>query len=121
MRKLEIFFIFLIMVMALSFMTNMFAAKPDYSEIAFGTFVPTIPHGSFGAALGLIGAVIMPHNLYFHSQLVLTRKVENNSKNAQYEAIIYNCIESAISLFIAFIIGASVIITFAVYTLQNPD
>lgn len=63
----------------------------------------------------------MPHNFYLHSQLVLSRKVENNCKNAQYEAIIYNCIESAISLFIAFAISTAVITTFAVYTLQNPD
>lgn len=42
-RKLESFFAFLVAVMALSFIINMFAAKPDYSQVAFGMFVPTIP------------------------------------------------------------------------------
>ena len=84
-------------------------------------FVPTVPHGSFGAAMGLIGASIMPHNLYLHSQLVLSRKVSNSNKDAQYEAVIYNCIESAVSLFITFVINTAVITTFAVYTLHNPD
>lgn len=116
-RKLELFFAFLVMVMAVTFMINMFVAEPDYEKVAYGMFVPSVPEGSFGAALGLIGAVIMPHNLYLHSQLVLSRKVDSNNKNTQYEAVIYNCIESAISLFIAFVISTSVITTFAVYTL----
>jgi natural resistance-associated macrophage protein len=87
----------------------------------FGTFVPTVPKGSLGAALGLIGAVIMPHNIYLHSSLVLSRKVDMNNKNALYEAIIYNGIESAISLFISFLISTCVITTFGVYTLKNPN
>lgn len=46
-----------------------------------GTFIPSIPEGSLSAALGLIGAVIMPHNLYLHSSLVLTRKIDMTNKN----------------------------------------
>ena len=84
-------------------------------------FVPSVPKGSFAAALGVVGAVIMPHNLYLHSSLVLSRKVEKTNKNAQYEAIIYNCIESGISLLISFGISTCVIVTFAVYTLANPN
>ena len=63
----------------------------------------------------MFGAVIMPHNLYFHSALVLTRKIKMNSRNSKSEAIIYNNIESAISLLISFLIAMSVIVTFAVY------
>ena len=63
----------------------------------------------------------MPHNFYLHSSLVLSRKVDKNDKNKQYEALIYNYIESAISLAISFTISTAVITTFAVYTLNNPD
>jgi natural resistance-associated macrophage protein len=80
-RKLEGFFAFLISIMAICFCLNMFAAKPDYEQIAIGTIVPIIPSGALTAALGLIGAVIMPHNLYLHSALVLTRKVNVRNKN----------------------------------------
>jgi len=45
-RKLEIFFAFLIIVMTLCFCINMFAAKPDYGEIALGTLIPRVPPGS---------------------------------------------------------------------------
>lgn len=120
-RKLEFFFAFLIFVMASTFMINMVEAKPDYSQVAFGMFVPTVPEGASGAALGLIGAVIMPHNFYLHSQLVLSRRVDNRNRSAQYESIVYNCIESGISLFVSFAVSTAVITTFAVYTLKNPD
>jgi len=58
----------------------------------------------------------MPHNLYLHSSLVLTRKINNKSANSVNEANIYNAIESAISLFISFVISTAVIATFAVYS-----
>lgn len=57
----------------------------------------------------------MPHNLYLHSALVLTRKIDTRSKNQVKEANIYNTIESAFSLFISFIISAAVISTFAAW------
>ena len=80
-----------------------------------GLVYPRVPAGAWNAALGLIGAVIMPHNLYLHSSLVLTRKIDHRNINALNEANIYNAIESAFSLFISFIISTAVISTFAVY------
>lgn len=55
----------------------------------------------------------MPHNLYLHSSLVLSRKINTNSKAAIKEANIYNAIESGISLFVSFIINFAVVGTFA--------
>ena len=77
--------------------------------------VPSIPENSLLAALGLVGAVIMPHNLYLHSSLVLTRKIDVKNKNAVHEANIYYFLDSACSLFISFIISTAVISTFASY------
>jgi len=119
-KKLEAFFLFLILVMTACFVTNMVVSKPDYGEIAKGLVLPRVPNGAWNAALGLIGAVIMPHNLYLHSSLVLTRKIDHRNMNALNEANIYNAIESAISLFISFVISTAVIATFAVYV-SNPD
>lgn len=69
----------------------------------------------------MFGAVIMPHNVYFHSALVLTRKIDSKSKNSMSEGIIYNNIESAISLFITFLISMAIIATFAVYDDKHKD
>lgn len=120
-RKLEAFFVFLISVMGISFMANMFIAKPSVGSMVEGVLYPDVPEGAWPATLGLIGAVIMPHNLYLHSSLVLTRKIDSRNRNQVHESNIYNTIESAISLFISFCISTSVIATFAVYVEKHPD
>ena len=120
-RKLEAFFAFLIFVMAVTFWINMIAAGPDVPELMFGIVVPTIPNGSLQAAIAIFGAVIMTHNLYLHSALVLSRKVDIRNRNHVKEATIYNNIESAISLLISFFITLAVLATFAVYIEKNPD
>lgn len=119
-RKLEAFFLFLIAVMAITFCINFFACEPSVKDLAIGTIVPIIPSGSIPAALGLVGAVIMPHNIYLHSALVLTRKIEMKDHKQTREAIIYNNIESGFSLFISFIINTMVIATFAEYVKLHP-
>jgi NRAMP (natural resistance-associated macrophage protein)-like metal ion transporter len=101
--------------MAVCFFINFFAVKPDLGSLLFGTFVPTIPDGSIMQAIGLVGSVIMPHNFYLHSALVLSRKINTKSKNLVHEANVYNAIESSISLFISFLINFSVVGTFAYY------
>jgi len=107
--------------MTIAFFINMFVAQPSFKEILIGTVVPRIPSGSLEAALGIVGAVIMPHNLYLHSSLVLTRKVDMKNKNQVNEANIYNIMESSLSLFVSFIISTAVIATFASYKLKHPE
>lgn len=121
-RALEAFFAVLIATMAVTFWINMVKSDPDVGEIFFGTFVPTVQSWSaLNAGIAMFGAVIMPHNLYLHSALVLTRKVDNTRKSKVVEANMYNNIESAGSLFISFMITLAVIVTFAVYIIKNPE
>ena len=101
--------------MAVCFFLNFFIVKPDIGAVLFGTFIPTIPAGCLPQAIGLIGAVIMPHNLYLHSSLVLSRKINHSNMQVVREANIYNAIESGISLFISFMISFAVVSTFAYY------
>jgi natural resistance-associated macrophage protein len=68
-RKLEFFFAVLIAIMAACFYANMFIVLPPASDVLSG-FLPYIPAGAQHAMIGLIGSVIMPHNLYLHSALV---------------------------------------------------
>jgi natural resistance-associated macrophage protein 2 len=57
----------------------------------------------------------MPHNLFLHSALVLSRKINHKNEKVVHEANIYNSVESAISLFVSFLINFSVVGTFAYY------
>lgn len=111
----------LIAIMTVTFFANMVKSDPDYGQIAIGLIVPTVPKGSLNAMLGLVGAVIMPHNLYLHSALVLSRKVNYRNRNEVNEGNYYNAIESAISLGISFFINTFVIATFAVFIIAHPE
>lgn len=114
-RKLEAFFAVIISTMVLCFAINFFATDPDWSEAAVGTLLPRIPKGTLNYAIGVVGSVIMPHNLYLHSALVLSREINAKNKNKVNEANYYNNVESAISLGVSFIINWCVIGTFANY------
>ena len=74
MRKMEAFIIGLVFIIGMSFLVEILLAKPDLSEVVTG-FVPSIPNDTaLYIAIGIIGATVMPHNLYLHSALVQTRK-----------------------------------------------
>lgn len=108
--------------MAICFSINFFSSGPDYAAAISGTFVPQIPKGTLPFVIGLIGCIIMPHNIYLHSALVLSRKMDTTNKKQLKEANYYNVIESSISLFVAFFINWCVIGTFAYYYMKvSPE
>ncbi|EGR27023.1 Nramp family mn2+ fe2+ transporter, putative [Ichthyophthirius multifiliis] len=76
-KKLEILFGIMISIMAISFFVEFMVVKPNYLELLQGIFIPSIPYeSSFDPLVGLIGAVLMPHNLFLHSSLVMDKKIE---------------------------------------------
>lgn len=109
MRKMEAFIIALIAIIGMAFFAEMIFAKPDISEIATG-FFPSLPNDTaLYIAIGIIGATVMPHNLYLHSSLVQTRKFERNTKEIK-RAIRFNIFDSAIALNLAFFVNAAILI-----------
>lgn len=108
-RKLEFFIAFLVSVMAACFFVEFGYAKPKTSEVFRGLFVPQLKgDGATGLAISLLGAMVMPHNLFLHSALVLSRKVPRSITGIK-EACRYYTIESAFALAIAFLINVAVI------------
>lgn len=109
MRKLEGFIISLIFVVGISFLVEMFIVKPDVAEIAKG-FIPTALNDSaLYIAIGIIGATVMPHNLYLHSSLVQTRKIDR-SEDGVRTAIRFNFWDTTIALNLAFFVNAAILI-----------
>nr|KAF6497718.1 solute carrier family 11 member 2 [Rousettus aegyptiacus] len=115
-RKLEAFFGFLITVMALTFGYEYVTVKPSQSEVLKGMFLPSCSGcgtPQIQQAVGIVGAVIMPHNMYLHSALVKSRQVNRAKKQEVQEANKYFFIESCIALFVSFIINVFVVSVFA--------
>ena len=111
-RKIEAFIIALIAVIGLSFFIQLIIAKPDYSHVVKG-FIPTqLNSAALYIAVGIIGATVMPHNLYLHSSLVQTRKIRNDSTDIR-RALKFNFIDSTIALNAAFLVNAAILIVAA--------
>ncbi len=108
-RKMEAFIISLVAVIAISFLVEIILAKPILSEVARG-FIPTVlTDEALYIAIGIIGATVMPHNLYLHSALVQTRKIERTDAGIR-QAIKYNRIDTTVALNIAFLVNAAILI-----------
>eukprot|EP00118_Oscarella_pearsei_P019563 m.208486 g.208486 ORF g.208486 m.208486 type:complete len:571 (+) comp39709_c0_seq31:227-1939(+) len=120
-RKLEAVFAVLIATMAGCFGWLYVASSPKQLDVLERTFVPHMTSYCHGrgdsqyaiTALGIFGAVVMPHNIYLHSALVLSRNIDRDKANAVKEGILYNSIDSALALILAFAINLFALCTFA--------
>ena len=109
MRKMEAFIFALVLIVGFSFMIEIMLAKPNLKEVAAG-FIPHIPNNTaLYIAIGIIGATVMPHNLYLHSALVQTRKIRKDKKGI-LQAIRMNFADSAIALNAAFFVNAAILV-----------
>ncbi len=108
-RKMEAFIIALVALIGCCFGVEMFFANPDGAEIVKG-IIPSLPDShALAIATGIIGATVMPHNLYLHSSLVQTRKIERTEPEIK-SAIKFNIIDSIIALNLALFVNAAILI-----------
>ncbi|MEO5781900.1 MAG: Nramp family divalent metal transporter [Ginsengibacter sp.] len=109
MRKMEAFIITLVGIVAVCFLIQILLAKPSVGEMAMG-LIPTFPgKEALYIAIGIIGATVMPHNLYLHSALVQTRKINRTDKGIK-QALKFSMIDTTVALNIAFLVNAAILI-----------
>lgn len=109
MRKMEAFIIALVAIIGFSFVFEMIFAEPEMDKV-FAGLIPSLPNeAALYIAISIIGATVMPHNLYLHSSLVQTRKFDR-SKAGIKQALKYNLIDSTIALNLAFFVNAAILI-----------
>lgn len=111
-RIIESIVIVLMVTIFVVFAFEVIISKPEIAAL-FGGFIPkaeiaTNPQMLF-IALGILGATVMPHNLYLHSSIVLTRQFKR-TKEGKKEAIKFSLIDSTFSLSIAFLINSAILI-----------
>ena len=116
-RRLEAFVIALLGVIALSFLSQILLADPDWGGVLRGfaptTEIVTNPDMLY-LALGILGATVMPHNLYLHSAIVQTR-AWGDSLPEKREALRFATIDSTVALMFALTINASILILAATF------
>jgi manganese transport protein len=111
MRRVEAIILALIATIGICFVIQIFLAQPDLAGIASG-LRPTLPPGSLYIAIGILGATVMPHNLYLHSALVQTRRIGADVASKS-SACRYYLLDAAIALNIAFFVNAAILIVSA--------
>ena len=107
-RKMEAFILGLVVTIGACFLVQVFWAKPDPAAMAAG-LRPTLPPGALFVAIGILGATVMPHNLYLHSALVQSRRI-GGDRASLARACGYNLIDSALALNAAFFVNAAILV-----------
>jgi len=118
MRKMEAFIVSMVFIVGFSFLIEMFIVEPAFKEIVKGLQPSVLSGEALYIAIGIIGATVMPHNLYLHSSLVQTRKFERDEKGIK-EAIKFNFIDTAVALNLAFFVNAAILILAAAAFFTN--
>lgn len=119
-RKMEAFILTLVLTIGGCFLLEIFLSRPGWGEV-LGGFVPRLstaspyvfsrPEALF-VAIAMLGATVMPHNLYLHSALVQTRRVKRSPDDIR-RACRYNLVDTAVALNAAFFINAAILVVAA--------
>lgn len=111
-RQIEAIILGLILTISLCFCVEIFLISPQWKEIGLG-LVPSVKIFSeiepWYLAIGILGATVMPHNLYLHTSIVQTRRVENTYE-AKKNAITMNISDTVVSLSFALLVNAAILI-----------
>jgi manganese transport protein len=107
-RLIEGFVLALITVMGACFFVEIVMARPAVSEIATG-LIPRLTNQNLYVAIGIVGATVMPHNLYLHSALVQTRRI-GDSHSEKATACRFNLIDSLVALNGAMLVNVAILV-----------
>jgi manganese transport protein len=108
MRQVEAVILSLVATIGGCFIVQIYLARPDAGGI-FGGLQPSLPPGALYVAIGILGATVMPHNLYLHSALVQTRRIGSDALSKS-TACRYYLIDAAIALNAAFFVNSAILI-----------
>jgi manganese transport protein len=108
MRQVEAVILALVATIGACFLIQIFLAKPDAAGV-FAGLRPSLPPGALYVAIGILGATVMPHNLYLHSALVQTRRISSDTMSKR-TACRYYLLDSTIALNAAFFVNTAILV-----------
>lgn len=118
-RKIEAIVLVLVGTIGACFGLEVFLARPDWPAVLHGTFVPSMPNNeALLISLGILGATVMPHNLYLHSSIVQTRAHEDTPEGLR-QAVTMNTVDTIVALGMAFFVNAAILVLSASVFYRN--
>ena len=117
-RKLESVVVALVGTIGLAFLIEIILGQPDWGGLVRG-FIPALPDATaLYISIGILGATVMPHNLYLHSSLVQTRKIGRKLEEIK-DTIRWNNIDTGVSLNLAFFVNTAILVMAAAVFYRN--
>ncbi|MBP1754056.1 MAG: natural resistance-associated macrophage protein metal ion transporter [Firmicutes bacterium] len=118
-RVIEAVITGLVAIIGIAYGMELFLAKPDWTQVALHTLIPSLPNGqAVLIAVGMLGATVMPHVIYLHSQLVQCRNhdktVEDKKRHLKMERV-----DILIAMNIAFFVNAAMVVVSAAVFYKN--
>jgi manganese transport protein len=118
-RIIEIIIMAFLAIVAISYITELFMAEPNFGKVAYHTFVPNLSMKSVYVAIGMLGATVMPHNIFLHSSLVTNRLTPQTTISEKKKLFKYGVFDSLVAMNLAWFINASMIIMAAAVFFDN--
>jgi manganese transport protein len=110
-RWVEISIFALVATIGAAYVLEVWLVGPDWGAVARGVFIPSLEPAALAIAMGMLGATVMPHNLYLHSSVVLSRRRDDEEVNRR--TVRRSIVASAIALNLAWLVNSAIVITAA--------
>ncbi|MCH3995476.1 MAG: Nramp family divalent metal transporter [Prevotella sp.] len=109
-KKIERVIIGFVSLIGLSFVYELFLIHIDWGTTISSTFVPSVPHGSLLIIMSVLGAVVMPHNLFLHSEIIQSRQINAKGEARIQHMLKYEFFDTLFSMIVGWAINSSMII-----------
>jgi manganese transport protein len=112
-RAVEMAIISLVAVVGGAYALEVGLVQPDWAAVTRGALLPHLPEGGLVLAMGIVGATVMPHNLYLHSGVILSRRRADPRRNAT--AVRAALADSAVALNLAWLVNSAIVVMAAAF------
>lgn len=109
-KRVEKFIIGFVSLIGLAFLYELFLVKVDWEQAAYHWVVPSIPHGSLFIIMSVLGAVVMPHNLFLHSEVIQSRQINRKGDAAIRKNLKYEFYDTLLAMTVGWAINSAMIL-----------
>ncbi|MCL5105475.1 MAG: Nramp family divalent metal transporter [Armatimonadetes bacterium] len=111
--SLEKLIVGFVSAIGLCYLIELYLVKPDWSAAAVHTVVPKLNSQSIIIAMGVLGAVVMPHNMYLHSEVIQNRQWTGKSEQETRRLLRFEFVDTLVAMLVGFAINAAMVIVAA--------
>ena len=109
-RLIEKWIIAFVSIIGLSFIYELVLVHVDWVQVAKASFTPSFPNGSMLIIMSVLGAVVMPHNLFLHSEVIQSRQINRLDESTIKKSLKYEFVDTLFSMIVGWAINCAIII-----------